>query len=181
MAENLGAIGAVIAHEMTHGFDDKGRLYDHTGAMGNWWTDEDISNFEKRTKVIIEQFDSFKVHNKSVNGALTLGENIADIGGVKLAVSALIRYFNEQDKDPFTKLDNEPYNPMQLFFMSWARVWCAHITEEDALKRLVTDVHSPGSFRVNGVLGNVNEFFRAYNLTKIENVPMRPNKIAEIW
>lgn len=188
-AENFGGIGSVIAHEMTHGFDDQGRLYNDQGMMGNWWTDQDIKNYQERTKLIDEQFSGFKLYGEPVQGKLTMGENIADIGGIKLAFYGLndkILQSGGQQGDIYKAKDvessnyQEKFSPAELIFMSWARVWCAHITKEETLKRLAIDPHSPNYYRVNGILGNIKEFFTAYNLGN--DVEMRPKGgMAEIW
>lgn len=189
-AENFGGIGAVIAHEMTHGFDDQGRLYNDEGMMGNWWSDNDIKNYEERTKIIDEQFSAFELYGEKVKGKLTMGENIADIGGIKLAFAGLKKKMS-QDNNNFNENDifqapnrassdyKQKYSPAEILFMSWARVWCAHITKEDSIKRLSTDPHSPNVFRVNGILGNVEEFFTAYGLGK--EAGLWPKEMAEIW
>ena len=187
-AENFGGIGGVIAHEMTHGFDDKGRLYNWQGMMGNWWAESDIKDYESRTKILDDQFSGFQLYGVNVKGQLTMGENIADIGGVKLAYAGLLSKITKEtgSAENINKAVNrnssdykEKYSPAEILFMSWARVWCAHMTKDFTLQRLATDPHSPNLFRVNGILSNIKEFFETYQLD--ESAPMYPEKMAEIW
>ena len=115
-AVNFGSMGAVIGHEMTHGFDDKGRKFDHSGNMVDWWTEEDGKEYERRVKVMVDQATSFEVHGKSVKGELTSGENIADLGGLRLALRGLV---NSEKYDPNLLVDG--FTPIQRFFLSWAQ------------------------------------------------------------
>lgn len=172
-----GAIGAVIGHEMTHGFDDQGCEYAADGNLKNWWTEEDKSRFEEKTKMVKEQYDGYTIlDGKHVNGALTLGENIADLGGITIAYDAFKK--TTQGKGN-TKIDG--FTPDQRFFMSWAQVWRQNIRNEEAEQRLVTDVHSPGIHRCNGPLSNFAPFYTAYNVKPGDKMYKPENQRAKVW
>jgi endothelin-converting enzyme/putative endopeptidase len=159
-AENFGAIGAVIGHELTHGFDDQGRKFDANGNLRDWWGPEDAAKFEERAKCISEQYSSFvAVDDVHLNGAQTLGENAADNGGLRIALRALHNVLREQGKE------NEVVNGLtadQRFFLAFGHVWCG--TQSPQLLRLLaqTNVHSPARFRINGVVANMPEFRAAF-------------------
>src|SRR6185369_14563860 len=154
-AVNYGGIGAVIGHEMTHGFDDEGRNYDSKGNLANWWTSEDSSKFDAKAKMIVEQFNNYTVLDSlHVNGQLTLGENIADLGGITIAYEAFKR--TEQGKGN-EKIDG--FTPDQRFFLGFARIWASSTRPEAAMQRLMIDPHSPNQYRVNGPLSNLPEFY----------------------
>ena len=160
-AINYGGIGTIIGHEMTHSFDDKGSKFDHNGNLNNWWTKEDKDKFDNKAKYFIKEYDKLKVNSKNVNGKLTLGENLADHGGVKISFYALQRALNK--KNQINKIINcETQN--QRFFRSWAIIWRCNIRPKESLLRLKTDVHSPNEFRVNATLANIPEFHRTYNV-----------------
>ena len=170
-AINFGAIGTVIGHELTHGFDDKGRLYDSNGNLTNWWTKDDEENFKKKTKYFIDQYN-----NENVNGELTLGENLADHGGVKISFYAL----QEKLKDDF--LLNQKISGLssqERFFLSYSNIWKGIVTKEEYEKRLITDVHSPNEFRVNTTLANIPEFHMTFS-TLPTNKMFRENP-EQIW
>ncbi|KXK43619.1 MAG: peptidase M13 [Bacteroidetes bacterium OLB11] len=176
-ASIYGAIGAVIGHEMTHGFDDQGCQYAADGNLKNWWTDKDKKNFDAKTKMVKEQFDHYTIlDNKHVNGALTLGENIADLGGITIAYDAF--KMTEQGKST-TPIDG--FTPDQRFFLSWAQVWRNNIRDEEAAQRLVTDPHSPGIFRCNGPLSNFNPFYSAFNVKEGDKMYKPENERAKVW
>jgi len=157
-AINYGAIGAIIGHEMTHGFDDQGRQYDKEGNLRDWWTKEDAVNFEKQTKVLVFQYDNFKILDSlHVDGKLTIGENIADIGGVTVAYAALQKA--NQGKE--TKVI-DGFTPEQRFFLSYAQVWRGNVRDKELMSRLKEDVHSPAVARVNGIVYNIPEFYKAF-------------------
>ena len=153
-AVNYGGIGAVIGHEMTHGFDDEGRNYDAKGNLTNWWTSEDSSKFLGKANRIVSQFNNYTVNDSlHVNGQLTLGENIADLGGLSIAYEA----FKKTDEGRSTeKIDG--FTPDQRFFLGFARIWAGSIRPEAAAKRIITDPHSPAIYRVDGPLSNMQEF-----------------------
>jgi putative endopeptidase len=180
-AVNYGGIGAVIGHEMTHGFDDQGRKYDPQGNMKNWWTAADEKRFQERSKKIVEQFNSYvAMDDLHINGELTEGENIADLGGVKLAYAALEKALQRKPAAERTqKIDG--FTPEQRFFLSWAQVWRNNTRPEAKRLRLQVDPHSPGQFRVNGPLSNLPEFARAFQIP--DKSPMvRPAKDrVQIW
>jgi putative endopeptidase len=165
MALNFGAIGAVIGHEITHGFDDMGCKYDEDGNLNNWWTDEDLANYVSLTEKIKVQYDKC-----NVNGSLTLGENIADIGGVAIALSAFQSYLRENNIHTETQLER--------FFSAYATVWRSNCTKEYEDKQKLTDPHSPSELRVNCVLQNIKEFHKIYFV-----LPSHPmyHDIIEVW
>jgi putative endopeptidase len=172
-----GAIGGVIGHEMTHGFDDQGCQYAADGNLKNWWTPEDKARFDAKTKMVKDQYDALTIlDGKHVNGALTLGENIADLGGITIAYEAFKKTKQGKGNE---KIDG--FTPDQRFFMSWAQVWRGNIRDEEAAARLVTDPHSPGIHRCNGPLSNFEPFYQAYNV-KPGNKMYRPeNERAKVW
>ena len=159
-ALNYGGIGAVIGHEFTHGFDDQGSKYDAKGNLANWWTDEDRKRFEERAQLVVNQFNGFEpLDSLHVNGELTLGENIADLGGATLAFHALEKELQKKGKpEPI-----DGYSYQQRFFLGWAQVWHMNMTEKELRKRVATDPHSPGKYRVNGPLANMVEFANAFD------------------
>ncbi len=172
-----GAIGAVIGHEMTHGFDDQGCQYAADGNLKNWWTDTDKKNFDAKTKMVKEQFDNYTIlDNKHVNGALTLGENIADLGGITIAYDAFKMTAQGKSNE---KIDG--FTPDQRFFLSWAQVWRNNIRDEEAAQRLVTDPHSPGVFRCNGPLSNFTPFYNAFNVKEGNKMYKPENQRAQVW
>ncbi len=172
-----GGIGAVIGHEMTHGFDDQGAQYAADGNLKDWWSMDDKKRFEAKTKMVKEQYDAYTIlDGKHVNGALTLGENIADLGGVTIAYDAFKRTKQGQSND---KIDG--FTPDQRFFLSWAQVWRQNIRDEEAAERLVTDPHSPGEHRCNGPLSNFEPFYQAFGV-KEGNKMYKPEALrAKVW
>ena len=180
-AVNYGGIGAVIGHEMTHGFDDQGRQYDEKGNLKNWWTDEDLKHFEERANKVVKQFYGYETApGERVNGKLTEGENIADLGGSKIAFLALQKALAREGDDAKDK-EIDGFTPAQRYFLSWAQVWRANTRPEEARRRLKIDPHSPAQFRCNGPLSNLVEFQQAFNVP--DNAPMvRPTtEKAQIW
>ena len=171
MELNLGAMGVIIGHEMTHGFDDQGRKYNHVGVMEDWWTKEDWDRFDQLAAVVRDQFSSLQVFGKSVNGQLTLGENIADIGGLKLALTALENYYGD-------RLTPAHYD---RFFRSYANVWCLNIRKEFAYKLLAMDPHSPAKIRVNGALPHIDQWYTTYDVTKESPMYLEPDERMSIW
>lgn len=174
-AVNYGGIGAVIAHELTHGFDDQGRQYDLNGNLSDWWTEQDATNFNKKTEVLVEQFNNFKILDSlNVDGKLTLGENIADLGGVTISLNALKKIIDNNSKiDDFT--------PIQRFFISYAIIWRINIRDKELMRRLKEDVHSPGIARVNGIVYNVPEFYEAFGVSDKDLNYIKPENRAKIW
>ena len=179
-AVNYGGIGGVIGHEMTHGFDDQGRQYDEKGNLKNWWTPEDLKNFNERSQKIIAQFDGYAfIDGIHVNGRLTEGENIADLGGSKIAYSALEKVFARAGGQRPADIDG--FTPEQRFFLAWAQVWRNNIRPEMARQRLITDPHSPGEFRCNGPLSNLPEFQKAFNVPDGSPMVRPAAERVQIW
>ncbi len=176
-AINYGGIGAVIAHEISHGFDDQGRQYDAEGNLRDWWTPESAAKYKERADKIVKQYSEYEpIKGMHINGELTQGENIADDGGVKLAFAALQKALKDKPQD---KIDG--FTPEQRFFLGWAQVWRANTREEAMKLRLNTDPHSPTKYRANGPLSNSPDFKKAFDLP--DNCPMvRPaDQIVSIW
>ncbi|MGC9364489.1 MAG: M13 family metallopeptidase [Fidelibacterota bacterium] len=175
---NYGAIGAVIGHEMTHGFDDQGRHYGKNGNLNDWWTRDDEEKFNARTRILVEQANNYVVIDTfTINGELTLGENIADLGGLTIAFEAL-KMAMEQNP-PKASIDG--FTPEQRFFLSWAQVWRSNIRRENQLLRLKTDVHSPAKYRTNGPLSNLPAFHQAFNVTEGHKLYRPSDEVARIW
>ena len=157
---NYGAIGVVIGHEMTHGFDDQGRQFDQNGNMVDWWTAADAESFKALTDVLVAQFDAIEVaEGVNANGKYTLGENIADQGGLRVAYTA----FKKTEQGQGDK-QIDGFTPDQRFYLSYANVWAGNITEQEILLRTKTDVHSLGKWRVNATLRNIDTFFKAFDI-----------------
>ena len=180
-AFNYGAIGVVIGHEMTHGFDDQGCQFDKDGNMINWWTAEDKAAFDARTKVMEEAFNKIEVApGVHANGAFTLGENIADHGG--LQVSYLAFCLNEEAKAKGERLETrDGFTPAQRFFLAYANVWAGNIRPEEILNRTKSDPHSLGRWRVNGALPQINAWYDAWNVTPESPMYVAPNERVSIW
>lgn len=177
-ALNYGGIGAVIGHEFTHGFDDQGSKYDGEGNLKNWWTDADRTAFDERANKVVEQFNKFEaLDSVFVNGKLTLGENIADLGGLILAYYAMEKLF--EGKEIPAKIDG--FTPQQRFFLGWAQVWHMNMTEEELRNRIMTDNHSPGEFRVRGPLANLPEFANAFGCANTDAMVAKDSSRAAIW
>jgi len=180
-AFNYGAIGVVIGHEMTHGFDDQGCQFDKDGNMINWWTAEDKAAFDARTKVMEEAFNKIEVApGVHANGAFTLGENIADHGG--LQVSYLAFTLNEEAKAESDRLqERDGFTPAQRFFLAYANVWAGNIRPEEILNRTKSDPHSLGRWRVNGALPQIGAWYEAWNVTEESPLYVAPNERVSIW
>jgi putative endopeptidase len=180
-AVNYGGIGAVIGHEMTHGFDDSGRHFDAQGNLRDWWTPEDAKRFLERGTKIVSQFDSYvAIDSLHVNGRLTEGENIADLGGVKVALSALETALSRQTaEEREKKIDG--LTPEQRFFFSYAQIWRANIRPEYLRLTLNVDPHSPAPFRVNGPLSNLPEFAKAFGISEPSPMIRPENERVQIW
>lgn len=176
-AVNYGGIGAVIGHEITHGFDDQGRKYDDVGNLKDWWTSEDGKNFDAKAQVLVDQYNSFAVLDTfKVDGKFTLGENIADLGGVTLGLEGLKKAW---EKNPPAK-EIEGFTPIQRYFLSYAQIWRGNIRDKELMKRLKEDVHSPSLARVNGIVYNIPEFYSAFNITSGKMFKDK-NSRAVIW
>jgi putative endopeptidase len=178
-AVNYGGIGAVIGHEIGHGFDDQGSTCDGDGMLRNWWTDKDREAFEERTKALIDQYNVLEpaqAPGHRVNGRLTIGENIGDLGGLSIAFKA---YQIAHDGNPEPELDG--YTAEQRLFLSWAAVWQAKVRTEMLLQRLATDPHSPAEFRCNQIVRNLPEFYAAFDLAESDALWLDENQRVKIW
>lgn len=177
-AMNYGGIGAVIGHEITHGFDDNGRLYDKDGNMKDWWTEEDAAKYKVKTDAIVEQYNNIKILDSlHVDGKLTLGENIADIGGVTIALDAVQIAWSKNP--PPEKIDG--FTPLQRFFISYAQIWRTAIRDKEQIRRLKEDEHSPAIARVNGVVYNIPQFYQAFNLTPVDKLYKSEKDRNLVW
>lgn len=173
-AFNYGAIGVVIGHEMTHGFDDQGCQFDKEGNLNNWWTAEDKANFDARTKVMEEAFNRIEVApGVHANGTFTLGENIADHGGLQISYNAFRKLSQPTTESEFT--------PAQRFFLAYANVWAANIRPEEILKRTKSDPHSLGRWRVNGALPQIGAWYEAWDVTETSPLYVPEDKRVSIW
>jgi len=176
-AVNYGAIGSVIGHEITHGFDDQGSKFDEKGNLKNWWTPEDRRRFEKRAAVLKKQFDAYTVADGvKVNGQLTLGENVADLGGVSIAFDAYQRHLEKHRKE-----NRDGFTPEQRFFLAFAVFEREKARPEAQKTHALTDPHAPGIFRINGPLSNLPEFYDAFGVKKGDKLHRAPHSRAKIW
>ncbi|HLJ27253.1 MAG TPA: M13 family metallopeptidase [Candidatus Angelobacter sp.] len=176
-AVNFGGIGLVIGHELTHGFDDEGRQFDPKGNLRDWWTPEDAKQFESRANCVVDEYGGFtSVDDLKLNGKLTLGENTADNGGARIALMALHEILG-QSKDADKKIDG--YTADQRYFLGFARAWCENITPENLRLGVRTDPHSPGRWRVNGVVQNMPEFQKAFGCKAGQ--PMVATNACRVW
>ncbi|MCB0698227.1 MAG: M13 family metallopeptidase [Chitinophagales bacterium] len=176
-AVNYGGIGGVIGHEMTHGFDDQGAKYAADGNLKNWWTEEDEKRFGEKTGVVVEQFNNYTVLDTvHVNGELTLGENLADLGGLAIAYEAFQK--TEQAKKG-ESIDG--FTPNQRFFLSWAQVWRANTRDEELANRIITDPHSPVEWRTNGPLSNMTQFYDAFGIKEGDKMWRSEEIRAKVW
>ncbi len=176
-AVNYGAIGGVIGHEMSHGFDDQGSQFDKTGNQRNWWTAQDKTNYNARTKVLADYFSAFEaLPGVKVNGLQTLGENIGDNGGLNIAFRALQNAKKEKNLGVV-----DGFTPEQRFFLAWGRVWASNATDEYVKYIVTSDVHSPNLARVNGALPHIDAWYDAFNVKKGNKMYLAKNKRAHIW
>ncbi len=182
-AVNYGGIGAVIGHEIGHGFDDQGSKYDGAGRLEDWWTTTDREEFEKRTKALIAQYDAFRPaqlgeDGPHVNGALTIGENIGDLGGLSIALKAYrIALGRPLAEAPVV----DGLTGIERVFLGWAQVWQSKGRDEEVVRRIATDPHSPNEFRCNGVVRNVDEFYAAYDVQPGDALYLAPEERVRIW
>jgi predicted metalloendopeptidase len=177
---NYGGMGAVIGHEMTHGFDDQGRQFDAVGNLRDWWSKQSADEYNKRRKAVVDQYSGYEpLPGSHINGELTQGENIADIGGIKLAYSALQKALEKNPQAREQKIDG--FTPEQRFFLGWAQVWRANQRDQDLRLRLTTDPHSPTRYRCNGPLANMPEFQQAFNIPDGSPMVRPADKRVNIW
>jgi predicted metalloendopeptidase len=176
-AVNYGGIGAVIGHEMGHGFDDQGRRFDATGTLKDWWTKEDATEYEKRAKVLVEQFNEFEpLPGLHVNGELTLGENIADLTGLVISHRAYLLSLKGKDAPTIDGLTAD-----QRFYMGWAQSWKAKERDESLRQQVLTNVHSPEMYRANGPIRNIPEFYAAFGVKEGDKLFLPPGRRVKIW
>jgi len=176
-AVNYGGIGAVIGHEMGHGFDDQGSKYDAEGNLRNWWTKEDLAAFKQRADNLVAQYSDYEVFSDlHVNGELTLGENIGDLSGVTIAYKAYKASLNGKEAAVIDGLTGD-----QRFFMGYAQIWRSKIVEKSMRNRVATDPHSPGEFRALGSLSNMPEFYKAFNVKEGDKMYIAPEERVKIW
>jgi putative endopeptidase len=178
-AVNYGGIGAVIGHEIGHGFDDQGAKYDGDGNLKDWWTPADKKEFQKRTRALIEQYNAFapqQLPGQHVNGALTIGENIGDLGGLTIAHKAYTISLKGKEA---TKIDG--YTGPQRLFIGWAQVWRAKYRDAAMSRQLATNPHSPPEFRCNGVVRNLTEFYEAFGVKDGDKLWLPPGDRVRIW
>ncbi|MBJ8342604.1 M13 family metallopeptidase [Antrihabitans sp. YC3-6] len=178
-AANYGGIGAVIGHEIGHGFDDQGAKYDGDGNLVDWWTDADRTEFGKRTTALIEQYGEFEpkaLPGHKVNGEFTIGENIGDLGGLSIA---LVAYDIARNGNPAPVIDG--LTGLQRVFFGWAQVWRTKARNEEALRRLAIDPHSPPEFRCNGVIRNIDSFYEAFDVNPGDALYLEPDQRVKIW
>lgn len=176
-AINYGGIGAVIGHEISHGFDDSGSKFDGKGNLRNWWTENDQSEFKRRSEQLVSQYSVYEpIKGMSVNGQLTLGENIGDLGGLSVAYTA---YKLSLGNDKAPVIDN--FTGDQRFFIGWAQVWRRKYREQELRKRLLTDPHSPSQYRCNGIVSNMDSFYEAFDIKPDQAMFIKPDNRVRIW
>jgi predicted metalloendopeptidase len=176
-AVNYGGIGAVIGHEIGHAFDDQGRLYDATGAMKDWWTRSDAAAFKKRSSMLSAQFGAFEVlPGLKVNGALTLGENIGDLGGLGVAYRAYRQSLGRKDAPAIDGLTGD-----QRFFLSYAQIWRSKFRDEALRSRVLSNPHAPALTRVNGAVRNVDAWYAAFDVQPGDKLHIPPDQRVRIW
>jgi putative endopeptidase len=177
-AVNYGAIGVVIAHELTHGFDDQGSQYDKNGNLAQWWSETDAATFKQRTQILVDYFNNIEVlPNLRANGQFTLGENIADNGGVNIAYDAMQQAIAAGKVKP----EMDKFTAAQRFFIAFAGVWANSIRDEEIIRRTKTDPHSLGKWRVNATLAHVNAFYQAYGVKEENKMYVAPDQRVAIW
>ncbi len=176
-AVNYGAIGAVIGHELSHGFDDKGSKFDGKGNLRMWWTETDREEFERRAKGLVGQYNEYEpIDGNFVNGELTLGENIGDLGGLSVAYEAYRLSLNGEEAPVIDGLTGD-----QRFFLGWAQIWRRLYREPELLKRLITDPHSPSEYRVNGIVRNMDVWYEAFQIQPDDPLYLKPEDRVRIW
>jgi predicted metalloendopeptidase len=172
MGSNFGGIGMIIGHEITHGFDDQGSKFDANGNLYNWWTMNDIKKYNELTKKVIKQYNNYEINGQKINGELTLGENIADIGGLNLSINAYMKYL---------KIDPKEKNNIEKLFINFANIWKSKMRDEEIKLKILTDPHSPPIFRVNGTLRNIDKFYETFKIDDNNILYISPNDRIKIW
>jgi putative endopeptidase len=176
-AVNYGSIGAVIGHEISHGFDDMGRRYDGKGNLRNWWTQEDLAEFEKRSSQLIKQYSAYKpFEDMAINGELTLGENIGDLGGLSVALTAYKLSLKGKASPTIDGFTGE-----QRFFLGWSQIWRRKYREQELKRRLLVDPHSPSRYRVIGIVSNMDAFYEAFGIKPEDKMYIAPENRVRIW
>ena len=175
-AVNYGAIGMVIGHEMTHAFDDQGRLYDENGNMNDWWTEDDNAKFLERAAQLVKLFNDYQVRSYQINGELTLGENIADLGGLNIAWDA---YQMTDEAKANQSIDG--FTPAQRFFISYGTIWRNNSRDKYLERRIKSNEHSPSEARVNRALGSMPHFYEAFDIPEGSKMYIAPEERAAIW
>jgi putative endopeptidase len=176
-AVNYGAIGAVIGHEIGHGFDDSGSTFDGDGVMRDWWTDEDKAEFEKRAGALVAQYDEFMpFEDLAVNGEFTQGENIGDLGGITIGLLAYKMSLNGEEPPVI-----DGFTGVQRVFLGFGQVWRGIIRDEELRRRIATDPHSPAVYRANGPVRNVPEWYEAFNISEDDALYLPPEERVKIW
>ena len=177
-AVNYGGIGAVIGHEISHGFDDQGAQYDADGNLNNWWTEEDLKQFKSKGKALAAQFDKYEaLPGVFVNGDFTLGENIGDLGGINAAYDALKISLKRNGRPG--KLDG--YSPEERFFLSWCTIWRGKMRDGELENRIKTDPHSPGYYRAIGPPSNMDAFYEIFKVKEGDKMYRKPEDRVKIW
>jgi endothelin-converting enzyme/putative endopeptidase len=176
-AVNYGGIGGVIGHEISHGFDDNGSKYDGDGNLRKWWSVEDREEFERRAQLLTAQYNAYKpFEDMSVNGKLTLGENIGDLGGMACAYAAYQISLGGKEAPVIDGLTGD-----QRFFLGWGQIWRRLYREPELRKRLMTDSHSPSQYRANGIVSNMDPFYKAFDIKPTDPMYIAPEKRVRIW
>jgi len=188
IASNFGGFGMIIGHEITHGFDDQGAKFDAYGNLINWWSENDFKKYKEKTNIVEQQYNNYEIEGHRINGALTLGENIADIGGLALSYNAFKKYnkCTKQKYKVYIIYDNDNnktplFSDEQQFFINFANIWKSKSRKEDTLNRLIIDVHSPPIFRVNGAIRNFDEFYKHFNIKSTDKLYLSPNDRVRLW
>ena len=177
---NFGSIAAVIGHEFGHGFDDQGSRSDGDGKLREWWSKASRREFEKRTQGLVVQFDGYEVlPSLKINGRQNLGENIGDLGGLSVAYAAYRSFVQEKQGGNAPILDG--YTGDQRFFLAWAQLWRNITSEGETRRRTLADPHSPGEFRVNGIVRNIDAWYKAFNIKPADKLYLAPEKRIKIW
>jgi len=184
-AANFGGIGAVIGHEIGHGFDDQGSRFDADGSLRDWWTDADRSAFEERTKALIAQYEALVPQGLSeehhVNGALTIGENIGDLGGLGIAIAAYRLFLQESGETEPDGPVVDGYTGIQRLLLSWAQIWQQKGRDAETIRLLTIDPHSPNEFRCNQIVRNIDAFYEAFDVTEGDALWLDADQRVTIW